>query len=149
MGEPQVRSENTAGTSIRVLLLMCLFVAGNTSGSFVLCVGDDGHVAFEPVFHDRCVDPSHTRQEGTPRLAREVSSHIESPHCKPCVDIPISMGLSDDQLPPNQVTLNSLTLATSSRSWAVPDSTFTSVAAPYGWHAAAEFALLRTVILLV
>jgi hypothetical protein len=145
-----VKSEKTKAASMLAVLLIYLLMAGSTSGGFVLCIGTDGHMALEPAFHERCDHLPHGHQEGVRQLARETTSHAEDPHCNPCIDIPLSMGLTGDKLPPNQVKVNSQALISFLGQGAICDNALIPMTAPPRFHSVAPPSeLLRTVILLV
>jgi len=77
-------------------VLICLFVWASASQGVVVCVGSDGHVALEPAFHERCHHHVHAEETEVGQFTKEISSHAESRHCQPCVDIPLSLGLLQD-----------------------------------------------------
>jgi hypothetical protein len=77
-------------------LLICLFVWAGASQGVVVCVGFDGHVALEPAFHERCHHHVHAEEIVAGQPTEEISSHSESRHCQPCIDIPVSLGLPRD-----------------------------------------------------
>jgi hypothetical protein len=93
-----MRPNKTKATSILVVLLVYVVIAGNTSGEIALCVGADGHIALEPVIHERCENLPHIEQNESPSIAHEHEGHLESPHCKPCIDIPIFIGPASNRL---------------------------------------------------
>jgi len=93
-----MRSKKTKATSILVVLLIYIFMAGNTSGDLALCIGADGHVALEPAIHEHCQDHPHIEQNDPSSMGHEHDEHLESPHCKPCIDIPIFIGPTDNRL---------------------------------------------------
>jgi hypothetical protein len=132
------------------VLLIYLLAAGNALGGFVLCMGTDGHIALKPAFHERRHHSPHGHQEGVYQLSQDTDTHAEGPHCKPCIDIPISMGLTGDQLPPDQAKLNSQALIVFLGSWAISDNILTPMTAPPRFHSITPHSeFLRTVILLV
>ena len=75
--------------------LVCLLAWTSASQGVVVCVGFDGHVALEPAAHTRCHHPVHAEEAEVGQFAKESSSHAESRHCRPCLDIPVSLGLPD------------------------------------------------------
>ena len=97
-----MRSEKTKITSILVVLLIYVFIAGNTSGELALCIGANGHIALEPLIHEHCHDHPHIEHDPS-SMEHEHDGHAESPHCKPCIDIPIFIGPTDNRLPLKQV----------------------------------------------
>jgi hypothetical protein len=101
-----MRSEKTKITSILVVLLIYVFIAGNTSGELALCIGANGHIALEPLIHENCHNHTHIQHELS-SMEHAHDGHVESPHCKPCIDIPIFIGPTDNQLPLKQVKPNS------------------------------------------
>jgi len=90
-----MRSEKTTATSILVVLLIYVFMAGNISGELALCIGANGHVALEPVIHEYCHNHPHIEQNDPSSMEHEHDEHLENPHCKPCIDIPIFIGPTD------------------------------------------------------
>lgn len=116
----------------------------------MLCIGTNGHVVLETAFHERCDHQAQSQQEDVHHLAQEVSSHVVSPHHQPCVDIPISMGLTDDQLFPNHVRFDSITPTHCLELGSIPYNSSISIATPYRSYAAEpHFALLSKVVLQV
>ena len=102
-----MRSEKTTATSILVVLLIYVFMAGNTSGELALCIGANGHIALEPIIHEHCHNHPHIEQNDPSLLEHEHDGHLESPHCKPCIDIPIFVGPTDNRLSLKPVKPNS------------------------------------------
>ena len=93
-----MRSKKTKATSILFVLLIYVFIAGNTSGELALCIGANGHIALEPAIHGHCNNHPHIEHNNTSTIDHEHEGHLESPHCKPCIDIPIFIGPSDNRL---------------------------------------------------
>jgi len=78
-------------------VLICLFVWAGASQGVVVCVGSDGHVALEHAFHERCHHHVQAEEETeVGQFIQGISSHAESRHCQPCIDIPVSLGLAQD-----------------------------------------------------
>ncbi len=100
-----MRSEKTTATSILLVLLIYVFMAGNTSGELALCIGANGHIALEPVIHEHCHNHPHIEHDPS-SMEHEHDEHVESPHCKPCIDIPIFIGPTDYRLPLKPVKPN-------------------------------------------
>jgi hypothetical protein len=145
-----VKPEKTKATSIFAVLLIYLLMVGNTSGGLVLCIGADGHIELERAFHECCHHPSYGQQKDVHYLSQETDSHAEGRHCEFCIDVPISMGLTGDQLPPNQVKVNSQTLISFVGPRTISDNTLIAItAAPQLYAVSPPSTLLRTVILLV
>ena len=70
---------------------VCLLLfGGGTSGDLVLCLGADGHVAFEPAGHPHCNRPADPEESSLPQLQQQGAPHLQGPDCCPCVDIPVS-----------------------------------------------------------
>ncbi len=60
--------------------------------SYVLCVGDDGHVSFEYSVNGSCTDIApHDSVHRT--LSGSIGNEIEEEHCGECVDLPIFTSL--------------------------------------------------------
>jgi len=76
-----------------VVLLICLFVAGNSAHGVVLCIGVDGHIEIESAFRECCDDLVRFQLTERNRLSCQ-SDHEKDKHCGPCIDIPISIGLA-------------------------------------------------------
>jgi hypothetical protein len=93
-----MRPKKTKAASILVVLLIYFVIAGNTSGELALCIGADGHIALEPVIHEHCENLPHIEQNESSSMVHEHEEHLESPHCKPCIDIPIFIGPTDNRL---------------------------------------------------
>ncbi|NIP25794.1 MAG: hypothetical protein GWN67_12320 [Phycisphaerae bacterium] len=76
-----------------MVVLICLLIIGNLTQGTVLCFGADGHVELEPAFHNHCDHLVHLHASGQNQHSHE-PGHEKSEHCAPCVDIPISAGLT-------------------------------------------------------
>ena len=151
-----MRSKKTTATSILVVLLVYVFMAGNTSGELALCIGANGHVALEPLTHEHCHNRPHIEQNDPSSMEHEHGEHLESPHCKPCIDIPIIIGPTDNQLALKPVNPNSHTLVSlvgCALHTIIPDkwcAVHTLPAVPHRFYSATdEQHLLRCIILLV
>jgi len=81
-----------------VVTACLLLFGGGTSGDLVLCLGADGHVAFEPAGHQRCNYPAHPEESTLPQLQQQEAPHLQGLHCSPCVDIPVSGSPAPRQL---------------------------------------------------
>lgn len=73
-----------------VVMLLCALMAPVAAMDIVLCIGADGHVAFEVTHNGRCgtavmLQSATVRQHTAVTLAR-------ADHCGPCVDIPVLTG---------------------------------------------------------
>jgi len=75
-----------------VIVLICLLMVGS-SAQGVLCFGADGHVEIESAFHGRCDDHAHL-QAANPKLLSCQSGHGKKGHCEPCVDVPVTIGMT-------------------------------------------------------
>ena len=104
-----MRTGKTKTTSILTVLLIYVFIAGNTSGELALCIGDNWHIAIEPLNHEHNENHPHIEHNSS-STEHQHDGHLESPHCKPCIDIPIFIGTTDNRLPLKQVKSNSNTL---------------------------------------
>lgn len=145
-----MRSQKKTTTSILVVLLIYIFMAGNTSGELALCIGANGHVAFEPVVHEHCHNHPHIEQNELSPLEHEHGGHFESPHCKPCIDIPIFIGPTDNQLPIKPVKPNPDTLVSLLEPVAISDYQFILPTIPRRFSSAMdENRFLRSIILVV
>jgi uncharacterized membrane protein len=81
-------------TSLRsvmtALLLVYVLIAPVAAMDVVLCIGADGHVAFEAAHNGRCgtavvLQSATMRSQAAVTLAR-------ADHCGPCVDVPVLTG---------------------------------------------------------
>ncbi|OHB83030.1 MAG: hypothetical protein A2Z38_05205 [Planctomycetes bacterium RBG_19FT_COMBO_48_8] len=145
-----MRSKKKTATSILVVLLIYVFMAGNTSGELALCIGANGHVALEPAIHEHCHNHTHIEQNDPSSLGHEHDGHLESPHCKPCIDIPIFIGPTDNLVPLKPVKPNSETLISLLEPAAISDYKFILPAIPRRFYSATdENRFLRSIILLV
>ncbi len=79
----------------RALFLLLALAAMNLPQTAVLCLGGDGHVAIELAGHDHCADGSHVHEYGPGGVKLHDHSHVGRLDCRPCVDIPVSVGTSD------------------------------------------------------
>jgi hypothetical protein len=145
-----MRSEKTKATSILVVLLIYVFMAGNTSGELALCIGANGHVALEPAIHEHCHNHPHIEQNDPSSMEHEHDGHSESPHCKPCIDIPIFIGPTDNRVPIKPVKPNPDTPVSFLEPAAISNYQFILPAVPRRVSSATdENRFLRSIILLV
>lgn len=78
---------------IALLLALCLLMPMGAVG-LVLCIGADGHIAFEPARNSRCTTPS--APTSTP--SQQITPWTSPPdHCGPCVDAPLLTSEADSQ----------------------------------------------------
>jgi len=106
-----MKAEKATTTSILVVLLIYVFMAGNTSGEFVLCIGSNWHIAIEPLFHEHYYNRSHIEQNDPSSPEDKHHGYWDSPHCKSCIDIPIFVGPNNNRLPLKPTKPNSETFA--------------------------------------
>ena len=145
-----MRSKKKTATSILIVLLIYVFMAGNTSGGLALCIGSNGHVALEPAIHEHCHNHPHIEKNNPSSLGHEHEEHLESPHCKPCIDIPIFIGPTDNRLALKPVKPNPDTLVSLLEPAAISNYQFILPAVPRRFYSATdENRLLRCIILLV
>jgi len=145
-----MRSKKKISTSIVIVLLIYVFMAGNTSGELSLCIGANGHVALEPAIHEHCHNHSHIEQNDPSSMEHENDGHLESPHCKPCIDIPIFIGPTDNRLALKPVKPNPHTLVSLVETEVIANDSFILPAAGRRFYSATdEIRLLRCIILLV
>ena len=85
-----------------IVVIVCLFVAGNLLHGTVLCLGADGRIELESAFHQRCNDSVHSDASNEYQPAHE-SDQDKGEHCEPCVDIPISIGVAKISSTPKQL----------------------------------------------
>ena len=131
-------------------VLICLFVWASASQGVVVCVGSDGHVALEPAFHTCCHHPVHTEEAEVNQVTEDISSHVESRHCQPCIDIPVSFGLPDgcSQLSKPELRPQIPSLLVYPNTALESILIFTGVSEPF-YITTPYFDPLRTVVLLV
>lgn len=87
---------NLTGKKLRkkcMVVLICLMIIGNLAQGTVLCFGANGHVEFEPAFHNHCDHPVHYHASNQNQQFHQ-AGHEKDRHCLPCVDIPISIDLA-------------------------------------------------------
>ena len=145
-----MRSKKKTATSILIVLLIYIFMAGNTSGGIALCIGSNGHVALEPAIHEHCHNRPHIEKNNPSSLGHEHEEHLESAHCKPCIDIPIFIGPTDNRVPLKPVKPNPDTLVSLLEPAAISNFQFILPAVPCRFFSATdENRLLRCIILLV
>lgn len=131
-----------------VAVLVCLLIAGNSVHGAVLCLGTDGHVEIESPFHERCNDADHSQHTEQRQISNQVD-HVENEHCKPCVDVPISIGLEKTTRTPEQLNSASSAPATNVISPTDPFNLSAYHSASVTFGAAGYFVPLCTVILLI
>ena len=144
-----MRLEKTITTKIIGVLLIYVFIAGNTSGELALCIGANGHVALEPVMHEHCHNHPHIEHDPS-SMDHEHHGHEDSPHCKPCIDIPIFIGPTDNRLPIKRTKPNSDISIFPLEIEVITHDSFMPSAVPQGNHSVTdENRFLRSVILIV
>ena len=145
-----MRSKKTKVTSILVVLLIYIFMVGNTSGELALCIGANGHIALEPAIHEHCHNHPHIEQNDPSSMEHEHDGHLKSPHCKPCIDIPIFIGPTDNRVPLKPVKPSTYRLVSLLEPAAISDYQFILPAAARRFYSAMdENRFLRSIILLV
>jgi hypothetical protein len=145
-----MRLKKSKATSILLVLLIYVFMASNTSGGLALCIGSNGHVALEPAIHEHCHNRPHIELNDPSSMEHEHDGHLESPHCKPCIDIPIFIGQTDNQIPIKPVKPNPDTLVSLLETAVISDYQFMLPAVPRRLYSdTGENRLLRCIILLV
>jgi hypothetical protein len=144
-----MRTKNTTPASIFVVLLTYVFLASNTSGELALCIGSNGHVALESLIHEHCHNHPHIEHD-LHSMDHEHDRHEESPHCKPCIDIPIFIGPMDNRLPLEPVKPNQDALVCLLEPAVMPDYQFMLPVVPRRvFSVADENRFLRSIILIV
>ena len=83
-----------------VSIILALTIVYGGYGN-VLCYGDDGHIALEPVFHNHC-DHDHEHKHESHAEHEDVETNL-SDKCSPCVDI-----LNSTDIEPVRIQLLSL-----------------------------------------
>ena len=96
---------------LTALFLVCCLLMPMSAGGLVLCIGADGHMAFEPARNSRCTTPI----APTLTSSYQITPWTSQPdHCGPCVDVPLLSSEGDQQLIPASpplLTLDSPVLA--------------------------------------
>ncbi len=145
-----MRSEKTTATSVLVVLLIYIFMAGNTSGELALCIGANWHIALEPLSHEHYYNRTHIEQNESSSPGHEHDGHLDSPHRKPCIDIPIFVGPTNNRLVLKPVKPNSNNLFSLSESESTSNYQFILSAVPCRYSPATDKnRFLRSIILLV
>ena len=76
-----------------LFLVFCLLMPMSAAG-LVLCIGEDGHIAFEFARNSRCTTPI----APTSTLSQQITPWPSPPdHCGPCVDVPLLTSEDDQQ----------------------------------------------------
>lgn len=138
--------------AIKILaaLLIYVFIAGNTSGELVLCINADGHINLEPVNHEHCEEHTYIEQNVLFPQGHEHDRHVDHSHCKPCIDIPIFIGPTDNRLPLKRIKPNPNIFVSNLETTVIDNSTFTPQAVPRRiFSIADENRFLRSIILIV
>jgi len=145
-----MRSEKKTNSSVLFVLLIYVFMAGNTSGELALCIGANWHVAIEPLCHEHNHNNPHIEQKSPSSRGHEHEEQLKSPHCKPCIDIPLFVGHTDNRLPLKQVKLNMDTLVSLTNPAAIRNYEFIPSVIPRQYSPTTdENRFLRSVIMLV
>ena len=76
----------------KYIVVIYLLIIGNLAQGAVLCFGADGHIELESAFHKRCDEPVHYHASDRNQHSHK-AGHEKGKHCKPCIDVPISIGL--------------------------------------------------------
>ena len=82
------------------LVLSLLLVAGSFNSGFVVCYGDDGHVAVEISDGADCNDHVEATGHENPEL--------QANHCGPCTDVPLLTATKDNVVPTPTINLGSV-----------------------------------------
>jgi hypothetical protein len=144
-----MRFKKTIAIKILVVLLIYAFIAGYTSGDLALCIGADGHVALESVLHEHCHNHPHIEHYPS-SMEHEHDGHVDNPHCKPCIDIPIFIGPKDNRLPLKPAKPYPNILISNVETEVIDDNSFTPQAVPQRVFSLADKnRFLRSVILIV
>ena len=145
-----MRSEKTITTPILVVLLIYVFITGNISGELALCIGDNWHIALEPLSHEHYYNRTHIEQSKSSLPGHEHDEHLDNPHCKPCIDIPIFIGPTDNRLPLKPVKPNPETLISLREPALITDDQFVLPVIPHRFSSTMdENRFLQSIILLV
>jgi hypothetical protein len=144
-----MRLKKTIAAKILVVLLIYVFTADNISGELALCIGSHWHIALEPLTHEHNENHSHIENDPS-STEHEHDGHVESPHCKPCIDIPIFIGSTDTRLLLKPARPNSNTHASIVEPITISDSQLILPIVPRRFSSTLdENRFLRSIILLV
>ena len=131
-----------------VVVLICLLIVGNLTHGVVLCLGSGGHIEIESAFHNRCDGHSHHQQAEQKQFSSR-SDHVEGGHCEPCIDVPITIGMTKSGRAIEQLNL---TFQVPAAKTIVLDGRFNNSAYSLGSNSfdpVSYFTPLRAVILLI
>jgi hypothetical protein len=81
-------------SSITTLCLVCCLLMPMSAVGLVLCIGEDGHIAFEFARNSRCTTPIALASTLSPQITPWTSL---PDHCGPCVDVPLLTSEDDQQ----------------------------------------------------
>ena len=81
-------------SSLTALFLACCLLIPLSAPGLVLCIGADGHIAFEPARNSSCATPMALT---SPALQQITPFPSQPDHCGPCIDVSLSTSKSDDQ----------------------------------------------------
>lgn len=79
-----------------VLVLLLPAIAMNASPTMVLCRGENGHVAIEPIGHNHCAEAVHDHGSDEETHHADMSLQRDD-SCCPCDDFPMLIGVHDKQ----------------------------------------------------
>jgi hypothetical protein len=145
-----MRLKKTIAAKILVVFLIYVFMAGNTSGELVLCINAAGYITLEPLNHEHSKKHAHFEYNKQSPLGHEHDRHVDHSHCRPCIDIPIFIGPTDNRLQLKQVKPNQQILTSLSETEALTNDSFMVQAVPLRiFSATDQNRFLRSVILLV
>jgi len=145
-----MRLKKTIAAKILVVLLIYVFMAGNTSGELALCIGANWHIALEPLTHEHYYNRTHIEQNDPSSPVHVHDGHLDSPHCKPCIDIPIFIGPTNNRVVPKPTNPNSDTLVSLLETVTISDCPLILPTIPHrSFFAMDENRFLRSIILLV
>ena len=132
-----------------LVLLIYVFMASNISGELALCIGSNGHIALEPVIHEHCHNHPHIEHDPS-SMDHKHDGYVENPHCKPCIDIPIFIGPTDNRLPLKPAKPNPNTFVSLLETEVIANDSFIPPAVPRRvFSFADENRFLRSIILIV
>ena len=90
----RVRPMKQRWSSITALFLIFCLLTPMSAAGLVLCIGEDGHIAFEFARNSRCTIPI----VPVSTLSHQITPWTSPPdHCGPCVDVPLLTSEDDQQ----------------------------------------------------
>ena len=81
-----------------LFITLILFVMTvNMCRGMVLCIGGNGRVVLEIAGHKHCKSEGHKHEAERDKPDMDASSYGDAECCEPCVDVPLSICISEDR----------------------------------------------------